>query len=87
MKIPKEIREKIEQRIQLDDELTKWFAENLDIEGCDHRCAFIADKAKGEEQDDGEYCDQRQIDDDWFSGKYYWEMDNGKYLCMNFEIY
>ena len=37
MKIPKEIREKIEQRIKLDDELTKWFAENLDIEGCDHR--------------------------------------------------
>ena len=29
MKIPKEIREKIEQRIKLDDELTKWFAENL----------------------------------------------------------
>ena len=24
---------------------------------------------------------------DWFPGQYYWEMDNGKYLCMNFEIY
>lgn len=87
MKIPREIREKIEQRIKLDDELTKWFGENLDIEGCDHRYAFITDEAKGEEQIDGEYCDQRQIDDDWFSGKYYWEMDNGKYLCMNFEFY
>ena len=87
MKIPKEIREKIEQRIRLNEELDTWFRENLDIEGCDHRDVQVVDEATGEEQLDGEYCDQIQHGDDWFSAKYYWEMDNGKYLCMNFESY
>ncbi|MFR4350560.1 MAG: hypothetical protein ACLT3H_02705 [Roseburia sp.] len=37
MRIPKDIREKIEQRIKLDEELTKWYEENLDIEYCDYK--------------------------------------------------
>lgn len=87
MKIPKEIREKIEKRVKLNEELDAWFKENLDIEGCNHRDVQVVDEPTGEDQYDGEYCDQSQYGDDCFYGNYYWEMDNGKYLCMSFEIY
>lgn len=86
MIIPKEIREKIEQRIKLNTELGTWFAENMDIEGCDTINAYIVAKPKGNSQEDGEYCDQRILGEDWYSGQYYWKMDNGMYLCMNFEV-
>jgi len=26
------------------------------------------------------------LGEDWYIGQYYWKMDNGKYLCMDFEI-
>lgn len=86
MQIPKEIREKIEQRNKLDEELREWFEENVDAEGCDIKYAHIVDKPTGEPQGDGEYCDQKILGEDWYCGKYYWTMDNGKYLCMNYEI-
>lgn len=86
MQIPKEIREKIEQRIKLNEELDAWFNENVDAEGCDIRNAYFVDKPKGESQGDGEYCNQRILGEDWYMGQYYWKMDNGKYLCANFEI-
>nr|DAT34651.1 MAG TPA: hypothetical protein [Caudoviricetes sp.] len=87
MIIPREIREKIEQRIKLNTELEAWFSENVDLEGCDAINAFIVSEPKGESQGDGEYCDQRTLEEDWYSGQYYWQMDNGQYLCMNFEIF
>lgn len=34
----------------------------------------------------GEYCKQTILGEDWYIGQYYWKMDNGKYLCMDFEI-
>lgn len=86
MQIPKEVREKIEQRIKLNEELKKWFEENLDIEGCNIFDVQIVDKPCGEEQSDGEYCDQTILGEDWYRGQYYWEMDNEKWLCMDFEI-
>lgn len=86
MIIPKEIREKIEQRIMLNTELEAWFAENLDIEGCDTINAYIVSEVKGDSQGGGEYCDQRILGEDWYSGEYYWLMDNGQYLCMRFEL-
>lgn len=86
MIIPKEIREKVEQRIALNEELDKWFKENIYAEGCDIRDARIVDKPIGESQGDGEYCDQTILGEDWYTGQYYWQMDNGKYLCMDFEI-
>ena len=76
MIIPREIREKIEQRNQLDEEIADWFQENVDVDG-----------QKGEEQiEEGEYCKQTILGEDWYIGQYYWKMDNGKYLCMDFEI-
>lgn len=86
MIIPKEIREKIEQRIELNNELDTWFKENINVEGCDIRDAKIVDKPTGEPQSNGEYCDQTTLGEDWYVGYYYWQMDNGKYLCMDFGI-
>lgn len=86
MMIPKEIREKIEQQIKLNTELEAWFAENIDIEGCDTINAYIVSEPKGNSQGEGEYCDQCRLGEDWYLGQYYWLMDNGQYLCMNFEI-
>lgn len=86
MQIPKKIREKIEQRIKLNEELDAWFEENVDAEGCDMRNVRIVDKPLGAPQDDNEYCDQRTLGEDWYVGQYYWKMDDGMYLCADFEI-
>ena len=89
MEIPKEIREKIEQRIQLTQELDEWFNNNLDVDGCDTRDVKIVDTPKGTPQLEGEeYCDQHLHGgaEDWWYGQYYWRMDNGKYLCMDFDV-
>lgn len=86
MTIPKEIREKVEQRIKLNEELREWFKENIDVEGCDMDFARNVDEPSGEPQGDGEYCEQRVMGEDWYVGRYYWQMDNGKYLCMDFEV-
>ena len=82
-----EIREKIEQRNQLDEEIAGWFQENVDAYGCDIKNAYVVDEPKGEEQiEEGEYCKQSILGEDWYIGQYYWKMDNGKYLCMDSEI-
>lgn len=87
MIIPREIREKIEQRNQLNEEIADWFQENVDADGCDIKNAYVVDEPKGEEQiEEGEYCKQTILGEDWYIGQYYWKMDNGKYLCMDFEI-
>lgn len=86
MTIPKEIREKIEQKLRLDEEIKDWMNENLDIEYCVYNTMKIQDNPSGKEQLDGEWCDQTTgyLGYD-FCGHYYWPMDNGKYLCMYFE--
>lgn len=86
MQIPKEIREKIEHRIKLNEELDAWFKKNLDVDGCDIRDVRIVDEPIGEPQGDGEYCDQTTLGEDLYTGQYYWKMDDGKYLCMYFDI-
>ena len=87
MIIPREIREKIEQRNQLNEEIADWFQENVAADGCDIKNAYVVDEPKGEEQiEEGEYCKQTILGEDWYIGQYYWKMDNGKYLCMDFEI-
>lgn len=53
----------------------------------DIKNAYVVDEPKGEEQiEEGEYCKQTILGEDWYIGQYYWKMDNGKYLCMDFEI-
>lgn len=87
MKIPKKLRKKIEKKIKLDKEIEKWIEQNLDAEECDIRSLKIVEKPTGKKQVNGEWCEQHQgiCEDSWY-GKYYWEMDNRKYLCMYFDI-
>ena len=84
--IPKEIREKIETKLKLDEEIYEWIKNNLDTEGLFFESMRIVDEPDGDEQGDGEYCDQSvgYCGDD-FHGYYYFPLDNGKYLCFYYE--
>lgn len=86
MKIPKEIREKIEQKIKIDEEIKDWMKESIDVDDMYFPSMEITEKPKGEFQGEGEWCNQSvgYCGDDFY-GHYYWEMDNGKYLCMYYE--
>lgn len=90
MTIPKEVREKIEMRNKLNSEIKNWCEENLEMEGMDSKLAYIVDMPEGEEQslsaENEEWCNQSCLGEDWYQGEYYWKMDNGKFLCMEFEI-
>ena len=85
--IPKEIREKIENKLKLDEEIRKWTCENLDVDGLYFDRMEIVDEPSGEEQDNGEFCDQSTFgySEDSFYGYYYFPLDNGKYLCFYYE--
>lgn len=85
--IPKEIREKIENKLKLDEEIRKWTSENLYVDGFYFESMKIVDEPSGEEQDNGEYCDQSTFgySEDSFYGYYYSPLDNGKYLCFYYE--
>lgn len=84
--IQKEIREKIEKKLELDAELTAWMQENIDVEGFFFDSITIVDKPYGEYQGNGEYCNQNvgYCGDDFY-GNYYIKMDNGKYLKIYYE--
>ena len=89
MVIPKEIREKIEQRNELNKEIQFWCEKNLEMDGMHSSEAYIIDEPKGENQEveyGEEWCDQKILGEDWYVGTYYWKMDDGRYLCMPFDI-
>lgn len=89
MRIQKTIREQIEQRNRLNEEIKTWFIEqDVDLEGMDTNDAYICstEKAIGEPQGDGEICYQICEFEDSFSGTYYWECDNGEYVAMDFWV-
>lgn len=85
--IPKEMRRKIEDKLNLDKEVKEWLESNLDMECCDYETMQIVDKPKGDKQGNGEYCDQFRYGDseDSYFGRYYYPLDNGKYLCFCFQ--
>lgn len=85
--IPKEIREKIEQKLKLDEEISQWAQNNIDVEGYFFESMKIVDEPSGDEQDEGEYCDQGCFgySEDSYYGYYYYPLDNGKYLCFYYE--
>lgn len=44
-------------------------------------------KADGEEQEEGEYCNQYQRGEDSFDGTYYWAVeDSTQYVWVNYSI-
>lgn len=87
MRIPKEIREKIELRKQLNQELDDWFEEHIDTAGCDTRDVCIVDEPTGAYQGDGEWCEQHQgHTKDEYYGYHYYKMDNDKFLRLEFWV-
>ena len=101
MTIPKEIVNKMKLVNSLMKEIDKWLDENIDLEGSKHayREWFtdeydhpdyyqFTDEAHGEEQDDGEYCDQWSVGDtgDSFVGYYYYPTENGEYFYFQYWI-
>lgn len=93
MKVSKEIAKKVEryQNLQseadkLYEEIAGYFRKECDAEG--FGTPFIADAPTGEEQCDGEYCDQGTLGEDWYRGTYYHAIEGSdKYVGYSYEIY
>lgn len=85
--IPKEIREKIEQKLKIDKEIKEWLSENSCVQYDEifWNDANIVDEHRGSEQDDGNYCYQYTDGYDNYWGYYYYLLDNGKYLKVYYE--
>lgn len=84
--IQKEIREKIEKKLELDIEIIEWMEENIDVEGFFFDSMEIVDEPHGEYKNNGEYYNQSvgHCEDDFY-GYYYIPLDNGKYLRMYYQ--
>lgn len=93
MKVSKEIAEKVEryQNLQseadkLYEEIEEYFLNECDAEG--FGMPFIADVPTGEEQCDGEYCEQVTLGEDWYRGTYYHAIEGSdKYVGYSYEIW
>lgn len=101
MTIPKEIVEKMKQVNSLMAEIDSWLDENIEVDGSrhNHRKWFtneydhpdyyqFTNEVSGEEQDDGEYCDQWAVGEsgDSFSGVYYYPTEDGEYFYFDFYV-
>lgn len=62
---------------ELYEELREFFEEEHGVEG--FYDSFIADEPKGIEQtEDGEFCDQTTLGEDWYRGEYYYPIENSE---------
>jgi len=94
MKIPKAIAEKAnkyeELRNEVDalfEELQEWFSKNTDMDDCYLYEFGVSQEPDGEEQLEGEYCDQCQRGEDSFDATYYWQIeDSTQYAWVNYSI-
>lgn len=101
MTIPKEIVEKMKQVNSLTAEIDLWMDDNINLEGSkhDYREYFTGEynhsdyyqftaEVHGEEQNDGEYCDQWSVGEsgDSFEGYYYYPTENGEYFYFQYWI-
>ena len=99
MTIPKDIVEKMEQVNSLMAEIDMWLDENIETDGSkhSHRRVFsdeyyhndyyeFTDEPSGEEQTDGEYCNQSTFGEsgDNFYGTYYYPTEKGNYFCFEY---
>ena len=97
MTIPKEIVEKMKQVNSLMTEIDSWMDDNIELNGSkhNHKQQIIGeykhpdyyqftDEAQGEEQNDGEYCDQWPASGDSFEGFYYYPTESNEYFYFQF---
>lgn len=96
MKAPKEIVECVEkyaklrkefERIEKEmEECRRTFVEWEGDTGAYVGNLFIADEPSGEEQYDGEYCNQSCLGEDWYTGIYYYPIEGSdKYVAYEYE--
>ena len=81
VKIPKEIAEKMETVNKLNGEIISWMKENLNLEGAevpDDPAYEIVISPSGEETEEGEWCQQYTLGEDWYRGTYYWPIEDSK---------
>lgn len=97
MVIPKDIVELIEGQKTPEGfaheenklKIGKWFEENTDLfDGTVYvQSIFVTDEISGEEQDDGEYCDQSMFGEDTGSGIYYYQTEQeGIYIACYYSF-
>lgn len=102
MTIPKEIVEKMKQVNSLMAEIDLWMDDNIGLDKLDgskhnHRKPMTVEyehtdyyeftnEAQGEEQNDGEYCDQWPASDDSFEGFYYYPTESNEYFYFQFLV-
>lgn len=99
MKVPKEVATFVEEYEKINNQIhelvkeleackkvfTDWEEENCDA-GVYIGDLYIVDKPTGEEQCDGEYCNQICQGEDWFTGTYYYPIeDSDKYVAYTYE--
>lgn len=99
MKVPKEVAIFVEEYEKINNQIkelmnkledckkvfTDWEEANCDA-GVWIGDLFIVDKPTGEKQDDGEYCNQTCHGEDWFTGTYYYQIeDSEKYVAYTYE--
>lgn len=99
MQVPKEVATFVEEYEKINNQIkellkdmeackkvfTDWEEANCDA-GVYIGDLFITQKPSGKEQGDGEYCDQTQHGDDWFTGTYYYPIEGSdKYVAYTYE--
>lgn len=92
MSVPKKIADKVElyEKLQskadsLYEEIKAYFEQECDAEG--FLIPFITDIPTGRRQNDGEFCEQMTLGEDWYKGKYYFPIDgSNKYIGYTYEI-
>lgn len=90
MKIPKEIADKVNiyrEGQKAFAEVVEWIITNTDNDVYINDL-FIVDEPSGDEQNDGEYCDQHTVGwcEDSFAGKYYHPIEGSpQYLGYSYE--
>ena len=98
MIMPKNIADKMREVNKLMSEIDRWMYENIVTEGSKHQNKDVhgnyvhkdyykfTDEPLGDEQDDGEYCDQYQIGEDSFRGDYYVKTEDGDYFTFDYWV-
>lgn len=94
MKVPQEIAEKVTAYQDATKvarkafaEVTAWLNENTEADGVYVDDLFITETPTGDEQGEGEYCDQHSVGwcEDSFAGKYYHPIEGSdKYLGYSY---
>lgn len=92
MKCSKEIADKVaeyqrkqEEADKLYEEIEEYFVNKLNAEG--FQVPFIVDEPTGNLQNGDEYCDQRCVVEDWYTGNYYHQIEgSNKYVGYSYSL-